>query len=163
VSATGSFSGAVAKIRSQLKLMIDVPGLASQPLETLSGSFHAAPLRASGRELGKLVVQAGLPDRVTSYVGQQLGMLLERTRLSEHRSRLEVELAALREDLATRKALQRAQGILVMRRGITPVSARRLISQRARQTGCSILQVAEQVVALENTCRSAGQSQQRIA
>jgi hypothetical protein len=163
VSATDSFSGAVDQIRCLLDLTIDVPGLDSPPVETPSGSFHAAPLRASGREVGKLVVQAGLPDRVANYVGEQLGMLLERTRLSEHRARLEAELAALREDLATRKALQRAQGILVIRRGITPVSARRWISQQAQQAGRTILQVAEQVVAVENARRSTGQSQQRIA
>jgi hypothetical protein len=164
VSATDSFSGAVDQIRCLLELTIHVPGLGSSPpLETQSDYFHAAPLRASGRALGKLLVQAGLPDRVTNYVGEQLGMLLERSRLSDHRARLEAELAVLREELATRKALQRAQGILVMRRGITPVSARRWISQQAQRAGCSILQVAEQVVALENARRLAGQSQQRIA
>jgi len=163
VSATDSFTGAVDQIRCLIELTIDVPGLGSPPMETLSGSFHAAPLRASGRELGTLLVQAGLPDRVSNYVGEQLGMLLERTRLSEHRARLEAELAVLREDLATRKALQRAQGILVMRRGITPVSARRWISQQAQRAGCSILEVAEQVVAMEDIRRSAGQFRQRIA
>jgi AmiR/NasT family two-component response regulator len=69
----------------------------------------------------------------------------------------------LREDLATRKAVQRAQGILVIRRGITPAAARRWISQQAHQAGSTVLQVAEQVVAVESSRRSAGQSRQRIA
>jgi ANTAR domain len=169
VSATDSFSGAVAQIRCLIQavgakaLTLDLPGLASPPSETPSGSFHAAPLRASGRELGKLLVQADLPHRVSNYVGEQLGMLLERTHLSQDQARLEAELAGLREDLATRKAVQRAQGILVMRRGITPASARRWISQQARQAGSTVLEVAEQVVAVENARRSAGQPQQRIA
>jgi hypothetical protein len=169
VSATDSFSGAVAQIRCLIEavgakaLTLDLPGLASPPSEMPSSSFHAAPLRASGRELGKLLVQADLPHRVSNYVGEQLGMLLERTHLSQDQARLEAELAGLREDLATRKAVQRAQGILVMRRGITPASARRWISQQAHQTGSTVLEVAEQVVAVENARRSAGQSQQRIA
>jgi hypothetical protein len=163
VSATASFSGAVAKISSLLELTIDLPEFASSPVETLSRSFYAAPLRAGGREFGKLVVQADLPQRVSNYVGEQLGMLLERTRLSKDRARLEAELGVLREDLATRKALQRAQGILVTRRGITPAAARRWISQQARQAGSSILQVAEQVVGVENARRSALEPRQRIA
>jgi hypothetical protein len=163
VSVTNSLSAAVAKIRRLLDLMIELPGLASPTVETLSGSFYAAPLRTSGRELGKLLVQADLPQRVSNYVGEQLGMLLERTHLNEDRARLEAELAGLREDLTTRKAVDRAQGILVMRRGITPVSARRWISQQALQAGSSILEVAEQVVVVENARRLAGQSRQRIA
>jgi hypothetical protein len=169
VSATGSFSAAVAKIRSQFELTIDLPGLASVPLETTQGSFHPAPLRASGRELGKLLVQADLPQRVSNYVGEQLGMLLERTQLSQDQARLEAELASLRDELATRKAVQRAQGILVLRRGITPASARRWISprrwisQQARQAGSTDLEIAEQVVAVENSRRSAEQPRRRIA
>jgi len=163
VSVTNSFSGAVAKIRGLLDITIELPGLASPTMKTLSGSFYAAPLRASGRKLGKLLVQADLPQRVSSYVGEQLGMLLQRTHLNEERARLEAELAGMREDLATRKAVERAQGILVMRRGITPVSARRWISQQARQAGSSVLEVAEHVVAMESARRSAGQTRQRIA
>ena len=170
VSATDSFSGAVEKIRSLLDITIDwpllaspAPGLASPEIETPPGSVYAAPLRAGGRELGKLLVQADLPHRVLNYVGEQLGMLLERLRLSKDQVRLEAELATLREDLATRKAVQRAQGILVMRRGITPASARRWISQQARQAGSTDLEIAEQVVAVENSRRSAQQTRQRIA
>ena len=163
VSDADSFSLAVTRIRSQLALTIYLPRLVSPPVQTLSGSFYAAPLRASGRELGKLLVQADLPHRVSNYVGEQLGMLLERTHLSQNRARLEAELASLREDLATRKAVERAQGILVTRRGITPASARRWISQQAQQAGSSILEIAERVVAVENSRRSADQPQQRIA
>jgi hypothetical protein len=160
VSLTDSFSGAVAKIRCLLKLRIDLSGLAA---DAPDGSFHPAPLRAGGRELGKLLVQADLPHRVSNYVGEQLGMLLERTQLSQDQARLEAELASLRDDMATRKAVQRAQGILVMRRGITPASARRWISQQARQAGSTDLEIAEQVVAVENSRRSAEQPRQRIA
>src|ERR1700722_4863931 len=143
VSTTNNFPGAVDKIRCLLDLTIDLPGRAS-PAETSERTLYAAPLRAGGKELGKLLVQADLPQRVSNYVGEQLGMLLERTHLSNAQARLEAELATLREDLATRKAVQRAQGILVLRRGITPASARRWISQQARQTGSTVLEVAQQ-------------------
>jgi hypothetical protein len=166
VSAAVSFSGAVAKIRSLIELSIHLPGCspaAEKTSEKASGNLYAAPLRASGRELGMLLVPADLPQRVSNYLGEQLGMLLERTHLSEDRARLEAELASLRDHLATRKAVQRAQGILVIRRGITPASACRWISQQAHQARSSVLEIAEQVVAVENARRSAGQSRQRIA
>jgi hypothetical protein len=163
VSVTNSFSGAVAKIRCLFDITIDLPGLASPRLKRPHGSLYAAPLRASGRELGKLLVQAELPQRVSNYVGEQLGMLLERIQLSQDQARLEADLAGLRDDLATRKAVQRAQGILVMRRGITPASARRWLSQQAKQTGLTLLEVAEQVVDVESARRLTGQTRQRIA
>ena len=185
VSATDSFASAVEQIRSLLELALgaqaltllgtsDLPDRASSKgdvvtphveefLESLDlpyRSLYSVPLRAGGKELGKLIAcyaspefHADAPRRVSNYVGEQLGMLLERTRLGKDRSRLEAELAALREDLATRKAVQRAQGILVTRRGMTPASAKLWISQQARLGRFTAQQVAEQVVAGENAQR----------
>jgi hypothetical protein len=170
VSATDNFTGATERIRSLLK---EAWGAQAHTVlgtsefgETLHGSFYAAPLRAGGRELGKLLVQADVPQRISNYVGQQLGMLLERTHLSKHRARLEAELTSLRDDLATRKAVQRAQGILVAQRGMTPAAAKLWISQQARHTRYSARQIAEQVVAAETAQRErffAPARQRRIA
>jgi ANTAR domain len=173
VNATDSFTGAVEQIRSLLGLALgtqaltllgtgDLPGRASSKGGVLGphAEEFLVPLRAGGKELGKLIAcyaspvfHADVPRRVSNYVGEQLGMLLERTRLGKDRSRLEAELAALREDLATRKAVQRAQGILVTRRGMTPASARLWISQQARRARLTRQQLAEQVVAGENAQR----------
>ena len=181
VSTTNSFTSAVKQIRGLLELALgaqaltllgasDWPGRASSKVDAVTPqveeflesldlpyrSLYSVPLRAGGKELGKLIAcyaspefHADIPRRVSNYVGQQLGMLLERTRLGKDRSRLEAELAALREDLATRKAVQRAQGILVTRRGMTPASAKLWISQQARLARLTAQQVAEQVVAME--------------
>lgn len=90
-------------------------------------------------------------------------MLLERTRLAKERARLEAALASLQADLATRKLVQRARGILVTRQGMTPASAKLWISQQARQTRLTVQQVAEQVAAVENAKRQSlfTQSRQR--
>jgi GAF domain-containing protein len=186
VSATDSFTSAVKQIRSLLELALgaqaltllgasDLPGRVSSKrafskvdavtpqveefLESLDlpyRSLYSVPLRAGGKELGKLIAcyaspefHADVPRRVSNYVGEQLGMLLQRTRLGQDRSRLEAELAALRDDLAMRKAVHRAQGILVTRRGMTPASAKLWISQQARLARLTAQQVAEQVVAME--------------
>ena len=157
VSTTDSFSRAVEQIRSRLELVfgtqalaLELPGASREPRLR---SPATVPLRAGGRELGKLLVQGDVPRRVWNYVGEQLGMLLERTRLGQDRWKLEAELAALRQDLATRKAVQRAQGILVTRRGMTSASAKLWISQQARLARLTGQQVAEQVVAEENAQR----------
>ena len=162
-------------------LTIQLPGLASPShvvvshveefLETLDlpyRSLYAVSLRAGGKELGKLIAcyaspefHADVPHRVSNYVGEQLGMLLERTRLGKDRTRLEAELVVLRENLATRKAVQRAQGILVTRRGMTPASAQLWISQQARLMRITTRQVAEQVVAAEDAQRRVGTTRHR--
>jgi transcriptional regulator with GAF, ATPase, and Fis domain len=163
VSRTNSFTRAVEKIRILLEQVLgaraltvigasDMTGNAS-PEETRFQSWKAAPLRAGGRELGKLLVSSDVPHRVSNYTGEQLGMLLERTRLAKERVRLEAALASLQADLATRKLVQRAEGILVTRRGMTPASAKLWISQRARQGRLSVQQVAEQVVVTDNKQR----------
>lgn len=188
VSAAGSFTNAVEQIRSLLErtlgaqaLTIQFPGNASSShvvashvnkfLETLDlpyRSLFSVSLRSGGMELGKLIAcyassefHADVPHRVSNYVGEQLGMLLERTSLGKDRSGLEAELAILRENLATRKAVQRAQGILVTRRGMTPASAQLWISQQARLTRLTTQKVAEQVVAVEDAQRLVGKSRPR--
>jgi hypothetical protein len=163
VSRTNSFNRAVEKIRSLLDQAVGARVLAVVGAGDLVGnsslegppfqSWKASPLRAGGRELGKLLVSSDVPHRVFNYTGEQLGMLLERTRLAEERARLEAAVASLEADLATRKLLQRAQGILVTRQGMTPASAKLWVLQQARRTRASVQQVAEQVVAVENARR----------
>jgi AmiR/NasT family two-component response regulator len=80
-------------------------------------------------------------------------MLLERIQLANQRTRLEAALSSLRADLATRKLVQRAQGILVARQHVTPAAAKLWLSQQARQARLSVPQFAARVVAMENAQR----------
>jgi hypothetical protein len=136
VSTTDSFNRAVDNIRSLLEQALgartltvvgasDVTASASRE-EARFLSWKASPLRAGGRELGKLFVSSDVPHRVSNYTGEQLGMLLERIQLANQRTRLEAALSSLRADLATRKLVQRAQGILVARQHVTPVGGQAL-------------------------------------
>jgi hypothetical protein len=164
VSRTDSFSGAVDKIRWLLEQALGARTLtlvgasdvtASAALEeTRFLSWKASPLRAGGRELGKLLVSSDVPHRVSNYTGEQLGMLLERIQLANQRTRLEAALSSLRADLATRKLVQRAQGILVARRAMAPAAAKLWISQEARRSRLSVHQLAARVVAMENEQRN---------
>lgn len=116
-------------------------------------SLYSVPLRAGGKELGKLIAcyasqefHGAVSERVSQYVGEQLGMLLERSRLSTDHRELRRVLADLREELAARKACQRAEGILMARRGMPPHTAKLWISQEARRSGLSARAMAERII-----------------
>lgn len=125
-------------------------------------SLYSVPLRAGGQELGKLIAcyaseefHGALPQRVSQFTGEQLGMLLDRTRLCQDAMRLGGALARMREELATRKVLERAQGILTRRRGMGQAAAHLWIFQEARRSGVSVRAVAAQIIAAEIAEREA--------
>jgi hypothetical protein len=104
--------------------------------------------------------QGAYHQRLSDFVGKQLGMLLDRTRLAERRAELKRELAAIEEDLATRKLMQRAEGILIARRSMTPAVAQRCIAQQSQKTGLSKNDVADRIIAYY---QATGLLEQRIA
>src|SRR5271165_2371503 len=66
-------------------------------------------------------------QRLAEFVGDQLSMLLARTRLAERSAQLKKEIAEIERDLAIRKLMQRAEGLLIARRGMSSDSAQRWI------------------------------------
>jgi AmiR/NasT family two-component response regulator len=72
-----------------------------------------------------------------------------RTRLAERRAQLKAEIAAIEQDLATRKVMQRAEGILIAKRGMPATVARLWIAQQSRKTGLSQYDVADRIVAYD--------------
>lgn len=188
VSAAGRFADALARIRLLLEqtlgaqaVSVELPESASTegPVTQYVDAFlepsglpyrclYTVALRAEGRELGRLVAcyasqdfSGGAAQRVSQYVGEQLGMLLVRTRLGQDCGRLQKELAALAEDLATRKILHRAEGILTARRGMTPVAAKAWISREAQQSKLPVRRVAERIVAGDTAERQLGFARRR--
>jgi len=86
-------------------------------------------------------------ERIAEFADRQLGMLLQRTRLAERRAQLKREIAEIEEDLATRKLMQRAEGILIARRGMAPSVAQQWIAQQSQKTGLSKNDVADRIIA----------------
>jgi hypothetical protein len=121
-------------------------------------------LRAGGERLGKLIVvfaSDGVQGRrLAEFVGEQLGMFAARARLWERRAQLKREIARIEEDLATRKLTQRAEGLLVARRGLTAAVAKRWIAETSRKTGLSKNDVADRIIAYY---QATGLLEQRIA
>ena len=130
-------------------------------------SLYSVDLRDGGEILGKATLcfasdqhQGALNQRLADFIGEQLGMLLARTRLSDRRARLKSEIEIIEEDLATRKVMQRAEGILIAKRGMTAAVARRWIAQQSHKTGLSKRDVAERIIAYD---QATGPREQRIA
>jgi hypothetical protein len=117
-------------------------------------SLYTVDLRQGGETLGKATLcfasdhfQGALPERLSNFVGEQLGMLLARTRLTERQAQLKADIKRMDTDLATRKIMQRAEGILVAKCGILPAFAKRWIDQESSKTGLSKNAVADHLIA----------------
>ncbi len=140
-------------------LFVDQPGApdAVQLLESIDQpyrSLYSVDLRDGGKTLGKLALcfaserfRGSFPQRVSEFVGEQLGMLLARTRLAEKRAELKREIAGMEADLTTRKVMQRAEGLLIARRNFTAASARQWIAQQSAKTGLSKEDIAGRIIA----------------
>ncbi|HET90462.1 MAG TPA: response regulator [Chloroflexi bacterium] len=60
---------------------------------------------------------------------------------------LHQQAAALEDEMATRKAVERAKGVLMSREGLSEEEAYRAIQRRAREGRCSMREVAEGILA----------------
>ena len=116
-------------------------------------SLYIVDLLDSGKTLGKVTVcfassrfHGLVGQRLADFVGQQLGLLLARTRLAEHRAKLKSEIEEIERDLAARKVMQRAEGILVAQRGMSLAAAKRWIARQSQRTGLGKTEIAGRVI-----------------
>ena len=130
-------------------------------------SLYNVVLRDGGEIVGNATLcfasdqfQGAVLQRLADFVGEQLGMLLARTRLGERKAELKREIEKMKEDLATRKVTQRAEGILIAQRGMTAPAARRWIAQQSEKTGLSKQDLADRIIAYH---QATGLLKQRIA
>jgi hypothetical protein len=163
VNGRFSFAQAVEQIHSLLEREENGLDAFNQPYRSL----YNVDLRAGGEILGTAALcfaadysQGELPQRLANFVGDQLGMLLVRTRLAERNARLKYEVKIMEQDLAARKIAQRAEGLLVAKRGMTAAAASRWIAQQSEKTGLSTRDVADRIIAYD---QSTGLLEQRIA
>lgn len=179
VNRQNSFSQAVQQIAGLLEreghakaLFLQHPGApdAAALLESFDQpyrSLYTVDLRGGGEALGRATLcfasdrfLGSFPQRISEFVGEQLGMLLARTRLSERRAHLKREIEKIETELATRKLMQRAEGILMARRKMTPADAKKWIALQSRKTGLSENDVADRVIAYH---QATGLAERRIA
>jgi hypothetical protein len=115
-------------------------------------SLFYVPLRDGGEEIGKLIAcfasdkfQGDLPRRLAEFAGEQLGMLLARTRLTGDNKARRNEIATLKGELSERKSIARAQGHLISREGLTPEQAIQWLTRESTKTGLPLHEVADRV------------------
>jgi len=175
VTGTVTFPQAIQQIAILLEREADGKGIfieqsaAAKLLESFDQpyrSLYSVDLLDGGEVLGKITLcfaadhfAAPLHKRLAEFVGQQLGMLLMHTFLSERRAQLRSEIAAIEEDLASRKLMQRAEGLLIAR-GLAPAVARRWIAQQSHKTGLSQNDIADRIIAYD---QATGLLERRIA
>jgi hypothetical protein len=122
-----------------------------------SRALYTVALRANGQDLGRLIAffacaesSDGLRQRVANFAGEQLGIMLELLRLAKRRRQLRAEISRIKANLATRKALQRAEGLLG-KRGLEPETARLWLQREAAKRGLTLLQLSNRLFDQEVT------------
>jgi GAF domain-containing protein len=179
VNGRASFPQAVQQIANFLEREAHGKGIFADKLTELSEvvdllesfglpyrSLYTVALRDGGESLGNITLcfasdhfEGTFQQRLADFVGAQLGMLLARTRLRERRAELLDEISRIEDDLASRKVMQRAEGILIAG-GMAPPVARRWIGQQSQRTGLSKNDVADRIIAYY---QATGLLEQRIA
>jgi len=135
-----------------------------QPLNSFDQpprSLYSVDLRDGRETLATLrFASHQFPQRLADFIGEQLGMLLARTRLAERCAQLRREIEKIEEDLANRKVMQRAEGILIAKRGMALPVARRWIALQSQKTGLRKRDIADRIIAYD---QATGLREQRIA
>jgi response regulator NasT len=126
--------------RDVLEQMFQVSRLVSKPVAMFVDRSDAGMIAAAvDAGVGAYVVDGLRKERVRSVVD----MAISRFRAFE---RLRSELDATRQQLADRKVIDRARGILMRERGIEEEEAYQLLRRAAMQGNLRMVQVAQSVI-----------------
>ena len=108
------------------------------------------PAAANGRVWGLLTVglenDGPCDQALAAMLGQQLGLALNWMAARTRNGELRQQLRLSSEDMATRKALHRACGVLCAKHGMDSGRAEAALRSVARRTGRPLLSVAEELV-----------------
>lgn len=113
---------------------------------------YSTSLRDGGREVGRIVIlfpaEIGESQiRLARFLGEQLGMLLVRTRLFEKNLAARRSLESMREEITSRKLVPRAIALLYTRYRMKRREAESWLASQSRTTGLSTVEIAERLVA----------------
>jgi uroporphyrinogen-III synthase len=116
-------------------------------------AFLSVPLVAGGEVIGVLNVHhrelhEHSPDEmaVLSFIGEQMGGAISRTRLEEENVRLQEETLEMRRQLEIRKIVERAKGILQRKHGLTEEDAYLFLRNESRRQRRPMRELAEEII-----------------
>lgn len=119
-------------------------------------AFLSVPLVSGGRVIGVLNVHHREPHQHTageiallSFVGEQMGSVLALSQLTELNTRLQEATEEMRQQLETRKMVERAKGILQQRYNLSEADAYQRLRGESRRLRRSIRELAEAVLLVE--------------
>jgi len=116
-------------------------------------AFLSVPLVAGGEIIGVLNVHHRQPHEhspdeiaVLSFIGEQMGGAIARTRLEEKNVRLQEETLEMKRQLEIRKIVERAKGILQRKYGFTEEDAYLHLRNESRRQRRPMRELAEDII-----------------
>ena len=125
-------------------------------IEDTYEALVSVPLVRGGEVIGVLNVHHREPHRHTPeeiamlcFLGEQMGGAIAYSILSEHNQKLRKEASLVRQQLAERKIVERAKGVLQLRFSLTEEEAYQRLREESRRQRKPIREVAEAVLMVE--------------
>jgi signal transduction protein with GAF and PtsI domain len=133
------------------------PGL----VEDTYQAFLSVPLVSGGFVIGVINVHhrephPHSPDEIAllSFIGEQMGGAIDGARLRDENARLQEETLLMKQQLETRKIVERAKGILQHRLRLTEEDAYLRLRNESRRQRRSMRDLAEAIIAKETETRA---------
>src|SRR5579862_2092922 len=123
-------------------------------------AFLSVPLVNKGKAIGVINVHhreqhEHAPDEIAtiSFIGEQMGSAIAKSLLEEENARLAEETAEMKRQLETRKAVERAKGILQKRHSLTEEEAYLRLRNESRRLRRPMKDLAEAIILAEELGR----------
>jgi two-component system, response regulator PdtaR len=131
-------------------------------------AFLSVPLVNKGKAIGVINVHhreqhEHAPDEIAtiSFIGEQMGSAIAKSLLEEENALLAEETAEMKRQLETRKAVERAKGILQRRQNLTEEAAYLRMRNESRRLRRPMKELAEAIILAEELSRSDGPSREQ--
>jgi hypothetical protein len=137
-------------------------GEVPEELSEVFRSLFVSPIRDGGRTVGEVHLYFGsapptelAPFEFVQFLGQQFGGVLSHEVLRRESGRLRLSVARIRDEINTRKLVDRASGLLASQLQIPIPEAQGRLRQRSLKTGRSLLAIASEALEGEERRRTA--------
>ncbi len=129
-------------------------------IEDTYEAFLSVPLVNKGKVIGVINVHhrerhEHAPDEIAtvSFIGEQMGSAIAKSLLEEENARLAEETAEMKRQLETRKAVERAKGILQRRQNLTEEEAYLRMRNESRRLRRPMKDLADAIILAEELSR----------
>ena len=132
-------------------------------IEDTYEAFLSVPLINRGKAIGVINVHhrakhEHTPEEIStiSFIGEQMGSAIAKSLLEEENARLTEETAEMKRQLETRKAVERAKGILQKRHGLSEEEAYLRMRNESRRLRRPMKDLADAIILSEELARKEG-------